>query len=69
MRKIVFRIFSWTKENQSDIILIVCVVLISFLSFAFGYIVAKDQERPELKFEDIINQEQSDEQLPYRNNS
>jgi hypothetical protein len=43
------------KENQSEITMFFCVVLISFLSFSFGYIIAKNQTRPSLEFQDIIN--------------
>jgi len=64
------KILQFVKEKQSDIMVFTCVVLISFLSFAFGYIIAKNQERPELKFEDIINyQYQKDEKLSHRNHS
>jgi len=33
--------FNWVKKHQADIILIIGVILISLLSFAAGYIVAK----------------------------
>ncbi len=64
------KILKFVKEKQSDIIVLVCVILISFLSFAFGYIIAKNQERPDLKFEDIINYEnENNGELSHRSNS
>ncbi len=39
------------KEHQEDIVLVVGVILISLLSFAMGYIVAKQQEKELLRFE------------------
>ncbi len=41
----------FVKKNQSDIILFIGVVLISLLSFAMGYIVAKTQEKEPIRFE------------------
>ncbi len=49
------KILKFVKKNKSDIILFVCVALISFLAFSFGYIIAKDQCRPNLEFQDIVN--------------
>ena len=47
------------KKHQADIILVIGVFLISLLSFALGYIMAKQEKEP-LKFEDAnINQEKS----------
>lgn len=45
------KINNFLKNNQSDIILIVGVILISLLSFAMGYIMAKQQEKEPIKFE------------------
>lgn len=49
-------IFEKTKpfllKYQSDIILFLGVVLISLLSFAMGYIVAKEGEKKPLQFEE-----------------
>jgi hypothetical protein len=39
------------KEHQQDIILVIGVILISLISFAMGYIVAKDQEKEPIRFE------------------
>jgi hypothetical protein len=39
------------KEHLDDIVLLVGVILISLLSFAIGFIVAKQQEKEPLKIE------------------
>lgn len=53
MRKISLeKITQFFKEHQADIILFVGVVLISLLSFAMGYIVAKQQEKEPIRIED-----------------
>lgn len=41
------------KEHQEEIILVIGVILISLLSFAMGYIVAKEQEKEPIKFEEM----------------
>jgi len=41
----------FVKTYQADIILVIGVILISLLSFAMGYIVAKTQEKEPIKFE------------------
>ena len=41
----------FVKKYQTDIILVIGVILISLLSFALGYIVAKTQEKEPLKIE------------------
>ena len=41
----------FVKERQEDIILVIGVVLISLLSFAAGYVVAKQQEKEPIKIE------------------
>ena len=43
----------FVKIHQSDIILLIGVILISLLSFAMGYIVAKEQEKEPIKIEKI----------------
>lgn len=48
------KIIGFVKEFHQEIILFVGVILISSLSFAFGYIIAKNQEKDYLEFEDII---------------
>lgn len=40
------------KKNQQDIVLVIGVILISLISFAMGYIVAKEQEKQPIRFED-----------------
>lgn len=47
------KIKQFVKIHQSDIILVAGVVLISLLSFAMGYIVAKTQEKEPIRFERI----------------
>ena len=39
------------KSHKSDIILIIAVVLVSLLSFAIGYIIAKYQEKESISIE------------------
>lgn len=39
------------KSHRSDIILLITVVLISLLSFAIGYIIAKYQEKEPIRIE------------------
>ena len=41
------------KLHQNDIILLIGVILISLLSFAIGYIIAKEQEKEPIKIEKI----------------
>jgi len=48
------KILDFVKVHQSDIILVIGVILISLLSFAMGYIVAKTQEKEPIKIESII---------------
>lgn len=38
-------------KNQQDIILTIGVIFISLISFAMGYIVAKEQEKEPIRFE------------------
>ena len=40
------------KKHQEEIILVIGVILISLLSFAMGYIVAKEQEKQPIRFEE-----------------
>ncbi len=42
----------FVKEHQSDTILLIGVILISLLSFAMGYIVAKQQEKEPIIIEE-----------------
>jgi hypothetical protein len=45
------KIKQFVKLHQNDIILLIGVILISLLSFAIGYIVAKEQEKEPIKIE------------------
>lgn len=45
------KIKDFVKEHQDDIILVIGVVLISLLSFAAGYIIAKQQEKEPIHIE------------------
>jgi len=45
------KIKEFVKKYQADIILVIGVILISLLSFAAGFIVAKQQEKEPLKIE------------------
>jgi len=45
------KIKEFVKKYQADIILVIGVILISLLSFAIGYIVAKQQEKEPIKIE------------------
>mgnify|MGYP005841617653 CR=1 FL=1 len=45
------KIKQFVKTYQADIILVIGVILISLLSFAMGYIMAKQQEKEPIQFE------------------
>jgi hypothetical protein len=45
------KIIQFLKEHQDDLIILVSIILISLLSFAAGFIVAKRQEREPIKIE------------------
>jgi len=45
------KIIQFLKEYQDEIVLLVGVILISLLSFAVGFIVAKHQEKEPIKIE------------------
>ncbi|MBD3208318.1 MAG: hypothetical protein GF370_02615 [Candidatus Nealsonbacteria bacterium] len=47
------RIANFWEEHQLDIVLAVGVILISLLSFALGFIIAKTQEKESIKIEEI----------------
>ncbi len=53
MKELLSKISNGVKEHLDDIILLVGVVLISLLSFAAGYIAAKQQDKESIKFEQI----------------
>lgn len=40
------------KKNQQDIILVIGVILISLICFFMGYIVAKQEEKEPIRFEE-----------------
>jgi hypothetical protein len=46
------KIQNFVKSHQADIILLIGVILISLLSFAMGYIVAKIQEKEPIRIEE-----------------
>ena len=48
---ILTKVKDFVKANSNDIILLIGVILISLLSFAAGYIIAKQQEKEPIKFE------------------
>ena len=41
----------FVKTHQADIILVIGVILISLLSFAMGYITARQQGKESIRFE------------------
>jgi len=49
------KILNFVKGHLDDIILLIGVILISLFSFAFGYIVAKKQNKEPIKIEYYIN--------------
>jgi uncharacterized membrane protein len=48
---IISNFLKFVKKNQQDIILLIGVILISFLSFAIGFITATQQEKQPLGFQ------------------
>jgi hypothetical protein len=51
MNSLLKKIKQWIVTYQADIILFIGVILISLLSFAMGYILAKQQEKEPIKIE------------------
>jgi len=51
IREFIKTALSGVKVYQNDIFLVIGVILISLLSFAMGYIVAKKQEKSPIKIE------------------
>ncbi|MDO8436122.1 MAG: hypothetical protein Q7S82_01885 [bacterium] len=45
------KLIQFVKEHQGDIILVIGAALISLLSFAMGYITAKQEEKEPIQFE------------------
>jgi hypothetical protein len=53
---ILSKFIQFVKIHQNDIILLIGVILISLLSFAMGYIVAKEQEKEPIRIEQNIHE-------------
>jgi hypothetical protein len=53
MKELLSKISNGVKKYQDDIILFIGVILISLLSFATGYIVAKQKEKEPIRIEYI----------------
>lgn len=51
MKSIFEKIKKYFIKYQSDIILVIGVILISLLSFFMGYIMAKEEKKEPIKFE------------------
>ena len=51
MKELLSKISNGVKIYQSDIILVIGVILISLLSFAMGYIMAKQGEKEPIRIE------------------
>lgn len=49
------KISEFVKKHQAEIVLCIGVFLISLLSFAMGYIVAKESENEPIKIEESQN--------------
>jgi hypothetical protein len=54
IKEFVNPIWLFLKKHRADIILAIGVVLISFLSFAVGYISAKEQGKEPIIFEENL---------------
>lgn len=51
------KIIQFVKANNKEILLFLGVILISSLSFTFGYIQGKSEERTPLQFENFLIEE------------
>jgi len=51
MESIFNGIRQWIKDHRDDIIILIVVILISLLSFALGFIVARQKEKEPIKIE------------------
>jgi len=51
------KIPQFVNKHQADIILVTGVILISLLSFAVGYIAAKEQSKGQIQFIENSDQE------------
>ncbi len=62
MRAFVLRLCDWAKRYEIEIILTIGVVLISLLSFAVGYLVAKEQLKEPIRIENTSYEKGSDKE-------
>jgi Tfp pilus assembly protein PilO len=51
MESILNRIKQWIVGHKNDIILLIVVILVSLLSFALGFILAREGEKEPIKIE------------------
>jgi len=51
MESIFKDIRQWIRDRRDDIIILIVVILISLLSFAIGFIVARQKEKEPIKIE------------------
>jgi len=51
------KIANFVKKYQTDIMLVIGVILISLLSFAMGYIAAKQEMKEPIRFEQELPSE------------
>ena len=63
------KITLFVKENQRELVLLIGILLISSLSFAFGYITAKTEANNYLEFEEPTTDEKREDSGTYRDNS
>jgi len=61
-------ISQFLRKYQADIILLIGVILISLLSFAIGFIVAKQQEKEPIRIEMTNDKFLMTNQIPMSNN-
>lgn len=57
MKSIFTQVKQWFISHQADIILVIGVILVSLLSFAMGYITAKQQEKEPIRIEQYYYQQ------------
>ncbi len=43
------KIFNFVKKHQSDIILVIGVILIALIAYAFGFLTAFEECKPEIQ--------------------
>lgn len=49
------KIMEFVKAHKTDLTIFIGIMLISTLSFAFGYIYCKTGEKEEIRFEEPLN--------------